>query len=198
MDPFILHGLNLDLVPLQPCHIDTFLTWYYDFRYRAFFRDNSGYPFSKQKPEEFENFIRNSPTHYVVSILKETREPVALLSHGVLRARSGVFRWGYMVDGSHAGKRHALESAVLHAIVLFELLHCQKLVAEIIKGDVRVAKLARIAGFQKEALLKNETQVDGKLIDEYRYALFRNVFHKKYKKEIAQIKKANPHIFAPV
>lgn len=162
-------GVKVKLVPYLPEHAEYMLRWFYDFRYRAFFREYEDYPFTVEDFKSYGEALKHKGSELFTLIDKETNTPIGLMTYSCLKKKSGVYRFGILLDAAHQHNTYAIEGIILLAFYLFEHKGCQKYTIEFLASDKHIQRIAEKGGFDFECLLKNEAFLDGEYHDEVRY-----------------------------
>lgn len=173
-------GTMIDLVWFEPGHGEALMSWFYDFRYRAFFREFSDHPLSLDECRNMRATMERSGQGFVTIIDKATGEPIGLMQFGVLKRKAGVFRWGIMLDEKFQGGTRAIEAIIILLAYLFEYRACQKPVVEFLDRDKHICRITEQGGFTREGVLVREALVDGEYLDEVRYYLPKETFYELY------------------
>lgn len=164
-------GVKLKLIPFEPRHARTVASWYYDVRYQPFFRAFPDVPFSEKDFENLGAMMAGGGVGLFMMILKETDEPIGMMTYSCLKAKSGVFRFGIMLDQKYQHQTYAIEGIILLGFYLIEQLGCRKYCIEFLASDKHIRRIAEQGGFIFEYALKEEACIDGKYVDEVRYVM---------------------------
>lgn len=185
----LLEGPNLKLVPYSEEYAELMQSWFYDHRYAAYFRDFEEVPLSladfKNLGRQFEKVGQNL---YII-ILKEANQPIGLMTNCCLKKKSGVFRFGILLDADHQRKTYAIEAIVIHGHYLYEYRGCQKLCVEILKRDEHIQRITEQGGFIFETVLKAEAKMGDEYLDEVRFYMDRARAYELYSGLFEELKK---------
>lgn len=154
------------------------MSWFYDYRYHAFFRDFPDVPMDLPAVIRFFTALPERGIHLFVVIHKESGFPVGLMTYECLKRKSGVFRFGIMLDAKYQLKTIAIECITLLGYFLIEKENMKKLVVEFLTTDDHIRRISEAGGFEREGVLKAEALVDGTYRDEYRYFITAETFKK--------------------
>ncbi|MDO8519578.1 MAG: GNAT family N-acetyltransferase [Deltaproteobacteria bacterium] len=172
------NGKHVNLVPFEPNHGPAVMSWFYDHRYAAFFRDFPDVPMDLPQVIEFFSDLPRSGLHLFVVILKETGFPIGLMTTECLKRKSGVFRFGIMLDSKYQRQIIAIECITLLGHHLIENAGMRKFVVEFLTSDDHIRRISEAGGFEREGVLKGEALVDGTPRDLYRYFITAQTFEK--------------------
>lgn len=164
-------GKKVKLIPFQPEHAEALFAWYYDVTYQAFFREFPDRAVSLEDCRQFGEWLAAGGSTFYTIIDKNTEKPIGLMTYTCLKSKSGVYRFGIMLDEKHQGQAWAIESIMLLAYYLFEYRRCNKLVVEFLADNKHIQRISEQGGFVREGVLKNEAYIDGKYVDELRYSI---------------------------
>lgn len=164
-------GVKLKLVPFDPKYARTISSWYYDVRYHPFFRAFPDIPYTEKDFENFGALMSGGGVGFFMMIHKETDCPMGIMTYSCLKAKSGVFRFGIMMEERFQHQTYAIEGIILLGFFLIEQLGCRKYCIEFLASDKHIRRIAEQGGFIFEYLLKEEAVIDGKYVDEVRYVM---------------------------
>lgn len=169
-------GPKVKLVPFEPNHGPAVMSWFYDHRYHAFFRDFPDTPMDLPAVIRFFTDLPKRGINLFVVICKETGFPIGLMTYECLKRKSGIFRFGIMLDAKYQRQTHAIECITLLGYYLMENEGMRKLVVEFLTTDEQIRRITELGGFEREGVLKAEALVDGTYRDEYRYFIMAKKF----------------------
>ena len=139
-------GVKLKLVPFEPKYARAVSAWYYDARYRSFFR---AFPDIAYTDKDFENFgtiMAGGGVGLFVMILKETDEPIGLMTYSCVKPKAGVFRFGILLDEKYQHQTYAIEGIIILGFYLIEQLGCRKYCIEFLASDSHIRRIAEHGG----------------------------------------------------
>lgn len=162
-------GVKLKLVPFESKYASVVSSWYYDVRYKFYFREFEDLPFTTDDLSKFGEIMARMGIEVFVILDKETEKPIGLMNNLCLKRKSGVWRFGILLDKEHQNKTYAIEAIILNGFYLYDHCGCRKLVVEFLSTDKQIQRISEKGGFVREAVLQKETLIDGKYVDEVRY-----------------------------
>lgn len=184
-------GTNVQLVPFHPDHAEAIYSWYYDVSYEAFFRDYPNVPLEKNDFHHFGDWIAKSGNGLFVIVHKDDNKPIGLMTYTCLKSKSGIFRFGILLDNEYQRKTYAIEAIILLCFYLFENKGATKLVVEFLERDQHIERITAQGGFHKEGLLLGEALISGEYLNELRYAITKQTVHELYGAYYEQLEEAS-------
>lgn len=172
-------GFVVKLVPFAPEHAEKVFEWYYDVAYKLFFREFDA-PLSLEQCRQFNLIMAKSGVTIFMIIEKETNLAIGMMTHCPLKRKSGVTRFGILLDKNFQHKTYAIEALIILGDFVYNRLGFRKLVIEYLASDTHIRRISEKGGWIFETILKEEALIDGEYVDEVRYHMFKKVYDELY------------------
>ncbi len=183
-------GVKVRVVPYRPEHANSLFSWFYDFRYKAFFREYEDKAYTLDDFRQWGDRMERGGFGFFTILDKETGTPIGLMTHTCLKRKAGVWRFGIMLDEKYQRHTYAIECIIVHGFYLVENFGCKKLTIEFLESDKQIQRIAEKGGFVREGILAREAFVDGQYVDEARYYISDEIAYELYGSYHAALEKA--------
>lgn len=182
-------GNQVKLVPFDPKYAEAVSRWYYDVRYKVFFREFDDAPLSIDDLKKFDKIMARSGHEVFIILEKKTDEAIGIMTNICLKKRAGVFRFGILLDKDHQHKTWAIEAIILNSFYLYDNCGCRKLVVNFLASDRHIQRITEKGGFTQDAVLQKETLMDGEHVDEVRYFIMKDTANELYRSYVDELDK---------
>lgn len=163
---------RINLGPLLKEHIPIYLNWYNDANFRQYFRNV--FPVTESHFEKLLNPSKTPEAIHFEIIHKQDNLPIG---HIYLFGIDWINRLAIVGVGigneKYQNNHYGVDSLRLICDYAFRELNLHKLKAYIYEPNIVSWKMVERVGFQREAILKEEFEYQGKLYSDFIYTLLR-------------------------
>jgi len=155
--------------------------WYYDDAYRDMFRHHT----KLLRKHELENYTALIGGEAFIVLDAAGKEPMGYVQVIPSHKHNRSFEVGMLIDKKFQKNRNPCEVLVVLFEYMFHKLGFHKAVIEILESNTSLKKTLVAAGFMSEGRLVDESYMDGKYVNELRFAMFDSYYNKHYKQKLA-------------
>jgi len=160
---------NLNILPFETYDMMLVKSWFYSGDYPEFFRDM--YALTEDQLKIYANMKDGQGF-----IVRHGDTPIGFIILYELRIVPANIKLSILIDKKYQEQGFGLEAMVEMCNYVFNRMRLEKLIVEVMESNKRIQQLLEMGGFEKEAVLKKEANINGDLQDVVRFALYKDQF----------------------